>query len=124
MRQLGSKHNLPGVKIKLVVASVLMGTLMVGCKSNSADITATSSAQEVYQASCAGCHEGGFKGWMTDAPVTGETESWKPRLAKGVDALTTLTIAGLGKMPAKGGCNTCTDEQIKSAVELMVERSK
>ena len=48
--------------------------------------------------------------------------------SEGVDALVTRAIEGFtgsaGVMPAKGGNPALTDEQVKAAVEWMVEQSK
>ncbi|GAA3933983.1 c-type cytochrome [Litoribacillus peritrichatus] len=109
-------------KLKLaLISSMFMG--LVGC-SGGVDITASSTAEEIYNASCASCHGGGLKGWMTGAPEVGDVETWKPLQAKGVEAMTLFSIKGVNKMPARGGCKTCTDEQIKATVEYMAENSK
>ena len=98
-------------------------TTLVGCKG-STPVTSSSTGSEVYQGACATCHGGGFKGWMTGAPTVGDKEVWTPLIAKGVDAMTTFSIMGVNKMPAKGGCSQCSDEQIKSAIEHMVKLSQ
>jgi len=98
-------------------------SILVGCSGGST-VTASSTGSEVYQGSCATCHGGGFKGWMTGAPEVGDKAAWKPLIAKGVDAMTAFSINGVNKMPAKGGCYQCSDAQIKSAIEHMVELSQ
>jgi cytochrome c5 len=95
-------------------------SVLMGCSGSNSSITTNSPAEEIYGQHCSACHGGGFKGWMTGAPEVGDKAAWKPLLAKGVDAMTTFSIKGVNKMPVKGGCKTCTDEQIKATVEYMV----
>ncbi len=104
--------------------SGIMLSVLVGCSSGSSSVTATSTGAEIYAQSCAACHSGGFKGWMTGAPELGDKTVWKPLIVKGVDAMTTFSIKGVNKMPAKGGCKSCSDEQIKATVEYMVGQSE
>ncbi len=104
--------------------SFIMLSVLVGCSSGSSSVTATSSAEEIYVQNCVACHSGGFKGWMTGAPELGDKAVWEPLIAKGVDVMTTFSIKGVNKMPAKGSCKTCSDQQIKATVQYMVEKSK
>lgn len=97
---------------------------LVGCGGSNAEVTEDSSGEEVYLASCATCHSGGFKGWMTDAPEIGDKAAWKPLIGKGIEGLTLASVNGIGKMPQKGGCKTCSNAQIKAAVEYMVSKSQ
>jgi len=73
----------------------------------------------VYDGYCTACHSAGMMG----APKFGTAE-WAPRIAKGVDTLYTHAIGGFNAMPAKGMCAGCTDDEIKGAVDYMVENSK
>ncbi|GAB3369227.1 c-type cytochrome [Spongiibacter taiwanensis] len=81
------------------------------------------SGKEVYEGSCQGCHATG----AGNAPKMGDTAAWAPRIAQGNDTLYTHAIEGLnnvGMMPAKGLCMTCSDDEIKAAVDYMVENSQ
>ena len=74
--------------------------------------------QAVYQASCAMCHTGGIAG----APKAGDVSAWTDRLAKGEEALFSSAlngIAGTG-MAAKGGCASCSDDEVTAAVTYML----
>ena len=82
------------------------------------------SGQAVYEAHCANCHSGGFGGFFTGAPKVGKKKHWKELIPKGVDELTANTINGVGEMVARGQCETCSDENIRAAVEYMVEQSQ
>ena len=75
------------------------------------------SADDVIAAHCGACHGSGVLG----APKTGDTAAWKARAdAKGgVDGLLKSAIAGINAMPPKGTCATCTDDELKAAIEKM-----
>lgn len=78
------------------------------------------SGPDVYNAVCAACHSTGAAG----APKKGDKDAWAPRIAEGMDTLFKHALHGYNAMPAKGGCASCPDEEIKSAVEYMVSESK
>ena len=74
------------------------------------------SAKEVYDTKCGLCHTSGASG----APKFG-TADWADRGAKGIDALLETAISGIGAMPAKGLCTDCSDDELKGAIEYMME---
>jgi cytochrome c5 len=76
--------------------------------------------QNRYEQTCKLCHETGLAG----APKFGSKEDWAPRIAVGMDKVIQIAIQGLKAMPPKGGCSTCSDDEIKKAVEYMVNHSK
>ena len=73
-----------------------------------------------YSMSCAACHASGAAG----APKLGDTGAWAPRIAQGMDALVSNAINGLNAMPPKGLCMTCSDADLKAAVEYMASQSQ
>lgn len=80
------------------------------------------SGEDVYNAACMACHSTGAAG----APKLGEAGDWADRIAKGNDALYGGGINGLPGtgMIAKGGCMNCSDEEVRAAVDYMVENSQ
>lgn len=82
------------------------------------------SGQAVFEAACANCHTGGFGGFFSGAPALGDKADWRALAPKGVDGLTETTLAGIGKMAARGGCATCSDEEIRAAVAYMLDNSR
>lgn len=78
------------------------------------------SGEEVYGAHCAACHDSGAAG----APKIADIDAWSARIAKGNETLYTNAINGIGIMPAKGGCVNCSDDEIKAAVDYIVNNSK
>lgn len=75
------------------------------------------SGDAVYNASCAGCHGTGAAG----APKLGDKGAWSPRIAKGKATLYKHAIGGFNAMPPKGMCMTCSDAEIKAAVDYMIK---
>jgi cytochrome c5 len=80
------------------------------------------SGQDVYNTACMACHATGAAG----APVLGDAAAWADRIAKGIDALYDTGVNGLAGtgMIAKGGCMNCTDDEVKAAVDYMVDGSQ
>lgn len=79
------------------------------------------SGDEIVTAVCSGCHGAGVMG----APVIGNKGMWGPRIAQGKPALYDHALHGFnGKMPAKGGCATCSDDEIKAAVDVLIAKAK
>ena len=88
--------------------------------SNDADDTgASKTAAELYTG-CAACHDAG----VLNAPKLGDKTGWSARLGKGVDALYSSAINGIGGMPAKGGRADYSDDDIKKVVDYMLESVK
>ncbi len=85
----------------------------------SGDGVSLSVGKQVYAAHCAVCHASGLAG----APKYGDTAAWAKRLPAGLAKLRQNTLDGLGAMPPKGGCSSCSKEQILSAVDYMVAGS-
>lgn len=78
------------------------------------------SAEETYKTYCQACHAAGVAG----APKTGDKDAWAPRIAKGDDAMLATAIKGLNAMPPKGTCMSCSDDDLKAAIDYIVSQSK
>jgi cytochrome c5 len=78
---------------------------------------------KIYNSTCALCHAAGVAG----APAPGNKEDWAPRIAQGNDTLYKHAMEGYtgakGMMPPRGGNPKLTDEEIKAAVDYMVQKS-
>ncbi|MGB5439591.1 MAG: c-type cytochrome [Gammaproteobacteria bacterium] len=99
--------------------SVISASIFLGL-SGAALADGGVSGQKVYQSSCQSCHASGVAG----SPKLGDKAAWAPRIATGMDAMVASAINGKGIMPAKGGCASCSDDDIKASVEYMVSQSK
>lgn len=76
------------------------------------------SGKDVYDAVCQVCHTTG----VLNAPVLGDATTWGDRVSKGKETLYTNSINGINQMPPKGGRPDYTDEQVKLAVDYMLEQ--
>jgi cytochrome c len=87
------------------------------------DAVAVTSGQQTYDQYCHICHEAGVGG----APVLGESNHWSVRMDAGIDTLIDNAINGMasdqGVMPPKGGFVHLPDDDVKQAVEYMVDQS-
>ena len=84
----------------------------------SAAPAAPKSGEEVYNTACAACHGTG----VLNAPKFRDNASWGERLAKGIDGLLASAIQGQGQMPARGGVPTLSDDELRGAIEHMLEQ--
>ncbi len=100
----------------------LSGLLIVGFTTAAtfAHASGPRSGQEVYESKCATCHLSGTAG----AQKLGDVAAWEPAIAKGIDVLYDSTINGFKGMPPKGLCFDCSDDELKAAVDYMVEQSQ
>ena len=78
--------------------------------------------KEIYDGVCFACHAQGLAG----APKLGDKEAWTARLEKGNDTLYDHSINGFtgesgSMMPPKGGRADIADDDIKAAVDYMIE---
>lgn len=78
------------------------------------------TGQKAYSKTCSSCHKMGIIG----APKTGDKTAWAPLISGGTEPLVQAAINGKGRMPAKGGNSSLTDDEVKAAVEYMVEQAK
>ena len=75
------------------------------------------SPDDIIAKHCSACHGTGLLG----APKIGDTAAWKERADHqgGLDGILAKAITGINAMPPKGTCMTCTDEELKGAIEKM-----
>lgn len=80
--------------------------------------------KKVFGSTCSLCHASGAAG----APIFGNKADWDPRIAQGMDILYKHALEGFtgakGTMPARGGSTTLTDDEVKAAVNYMVDKAK
>lgn len=106
-------------RIKPVGKVCLQGDDSCGAAS-AAPAGGARSGADIVSASCNACHASGVLG----APKIG-TGEWAARLdEKGFDMLLANAINGINSMPPRGTCATCSDDDIKAAIEHMLEASQ
>jgi cytochrome c5 len=81
--------------------------------------TSSKTPEQLYQGACLACHMTGAAG----APKLGDAAAWAERMAKGLDAMVSSAIGGIGAMPPRGG-SQYDDDQIRQVVEYILENSK
>ena len=78
--------------------------------------------EAAFKKTCAMCHQSGVAG----APKLGSQADWGPRIAQGKDVLYKHALEGFtgekGMMPAKGGNTAMTEDEVKAAVDFMVQK--
>lgn len=94
--------------------------------------TETAAAEEsgagkkVYDSLCVNCH--GVAGLAAMIPQTGDAAAWTARIEQGTEVLYDHAINGftgsMGMMPGKGGNPKLSDDEVKAAVDYMVDQSK
>lgn len=76
--------------------------------------------REVYYKACYTCHQEGLAG----APVLGDGANFVERLrARHLNGLYRHAINGYNSMPIKGGCVTCSENDIEAAVDFILDES-
>ncbi len=80
---------------------------------------AEKTPEQLYQGACMACHAAG----VANAPKFGDAAAWNERMSKGLDGLVSSAISGIGAMPARGG-SSLDDDQVRAAVEYILENSK
>ena len=109
----------PVGNVQIAGESVMVDTTASEAEKNDPELVVADAGkpvEQIYQA-CAICHGTG----VLNAPKLGDKASWEPRLAKGVEQLYTNAINGMGTMPPKGGRLDFSDEDIKRAVDYMLD---
>lgn len=81
------------------------------------------SGPQVYNEACLMCHGSGIGG----APTLVDKESWTARIAQGNDTLYEHAIQGFtgqsGFMPPKGARMDLSDDEVRGAVDYMVDEA-
>lgn len=75
--------------------------------------------EKLYKSVCITCHSVGVAG----APKFGDKESWAPFIKTGLDSMLKKAISGVGAMPPRGG-SQATDDELKAAIQYMVDAAK
>jgi cytochrome c5 len=110
------------LKIKRVYCLYFLLTLsLIGCAKSVEDSTKVnkntiSKEESLFNKSCVSCHLSGVAG----APKKGDAARWNELLEnKGMKDLLQSVTRGLGAMPAKGMCPTCSQEDFENIILWM-----
>ena len=86
----------------------------------SASAESARSGGDIYAVNCVACHSSGVAG----APVIGDVAAWSARLEQGLETVFANAINGIRGMPMRGTCMDCSDDEVKAAVDHILEGSK
>lgn len=86
---------------------------------------ALADGSSTFKSVCAECHTGGFKGFMSGAPNVQKPATWQKFLARDSDQrMYEIVLRGTADHKARGGCASCTDQQIAEALDYILKRVK
>ncbi|MHC8441046.1 MAG: c-type cytochrome [Candidatus Eutrophobiaceae bacterium] len=120
-----AKRTAPIGNVAIEGEESLVDQAVAGANEGANEVAAAPlSGEAIYNQMCVACHSIAGIG----APVTGNIDDWAPRLAKGKDVLYENAINGYTgpegyMMPARGG-GSFSDEEVKAAVDYMVQNSQ
>ncbi|WP_202941573.1 c-type cytochrome [Alteromonas macleodii] len=90
----------------------------VAAAGNAGATGGAKSGEDVYNSACVACHSAGVLG----APKLHVAADWQPRLdERGLDGVWQNALNGINAMPPRGTCGNCSDDEIKAAIEYMIE---
>lgn len=78
------------------------------------------AGEKLYKTACFACHATG----VANAPKFGDKAAWEPYIKTGMDTMVKVAITGKGAMPPKGGAANASEEDIRAAVQYMVDAAK
>ena len=78
------------------------------------------TGQQVYDTFCFACHRTG----VSEAPLFGSLEQWQPRIDKGMDTLVATSLSGFDLMPPMGTCMTCSEDEMRDAIQYMIDSAR
>ncbi|WP_367351345.1 c-type cytochrome [Achromobacter animicus] len=78
------------------------------------------AGEQLYKTACFACHATG----VANAPKFGDKAAWEPYIKTGMDAMVKVAMTGKGAMPPKGGAANASEDDIRAAVEFMVNAAK
>lgn len=90
---------------------------VAGAKPASDAAAGPRSGADIYNKSCVACHTSGVLG----APKLQVAADWSARLENGFDSVWQNALNGINAMPPMGTCGDCSDDDIKAAIEHMIE---
>jgi cytochrome c5 len=78
------------------------------------------AGEKLYKSVCFACHATG----VANAPKYGDKAAWEPYIKTGMDAMVKVAMQGKPPMPPKGGAANASEDDIRAAVQYMVDAAK
>ncbi|CAB5515230.1 Cytochrome c6 [Achromobacter anxifer] len=82
--------------------------------------TVNPAGEKLYKSVCFACHATG----VANAPKFGDKAAWDPYIKTGMDAMVKVAMQGKPPMPPKGGAANASEDDIRAAVQYMVDAAK
>lgn len=79
--------------------------------------TVNVAGEKLYKQNCFACHAAGVAG----APKFGDKAAWAKYVETGMDAMLEVAIKGKGAMPPRGGALNASDDDLRAAIQYMVD---
>lgn len=106
-----------------LIGDPALEALVAAAPAAPARVNTVLSGPQVFNEACYLCHA---PPGVPGAPVVGDVPAWENRLTQGIEMLEDHAINGYqgeaGFMPAKGGRVDLSDDEVRSAVEYMLEQ--
>lgn len=104
------------MKTFIVVTSCLLASsLFVACSKEDPDLAL---GEATFNEVCKVCHLQAING----APILGNEKMWASRKDQSLEVLVEHATNGYGLMPAKGGREELTEDQIRAAIKFMLSK--
>ncbi len=84
---------------------------------NLAELFRERSGAEIYGDVCASCHDTGSRG----SPRRGDAAEWRKRMDQGKELMLQHALQGYNKMPARGGDDSLSDDDVKKAINHIMD---
>ena len=91
-------------------------TFYTGCSDSSIGKPVQTAGEKIYTKNCKVCHAQAING----APILGNQKMWGGRAKQGLVTLADHAEQGYGLMPAKGGKEHLTREELELAIIYMI----
>lgn len=98
---------------------ILFGLMLGACaREEPAPDPILAKGETIYKGTCKACHAQAING----APIPGNKKMWGKRAEQGIETLVQHAAEGYGLMPAKGGNESLTSEDLKAAITFMLSK--
>ena len=105
---------------KLRVARELHAASYTAAPAPQAAAAVNPAGEKLYKSVCFACHATG----VANAPKFGDKAAWDPYIKTGMDAMVKVAMQGKPPMPPKGGAADASEDDIRAAVQYMVDAAK
>ncbi len=105
----------PAIRIRHLLICALVMTASYSLQAENA----------AFEKVCQSCHTGGFKGWVSGAPNVNSKDDWAKFHERDSEAdMRDIVLNGLNDHELKGGCSKCSNEEINSAIDYILLKTK